>query len=176
MLAILNLHDHSHVAWCQQQIKPGQSLRNSMALGRVIRQKISTWVYAFLAFATSPSLHKIKTHGVMETGSMETESMEAESSWVIEAGSIWEYQQIKLKHLKTMPWTKNMTFWFYRPCGKQKTPTKQPAKSLVQPNAAASGRQEKNRKPSVEDLNILKWLPNFQMCFFFCFFSTLCQF
>jgi len=51
-----------------------------MALGRVIRQKISTWVYAFLAFATSPSLHKIKTHGVMETGSMETESMEAESS------------------------------------------------------------------------------------------------
>ena len=92
MLAILNLHDHSHVAWCQQQIKPGQSLRNSMALGRVICQKTSTWVYAFLAFATSPSLHNIKTHGVMETG-----SMEAESSWVMEAGSIWEYQQIKLK-------------------------------------------------------------------------------
>lgn len=171
MLAILNLHDHSHVAWCQQQIKPGQSLRNSMALGRVICQKTSTWVYAFLAFATSPSLHNIKTHGVMETG-----SMEAESSWVMEAGSIWEYQQIKLKTSQKNALNEEHDILILQTMRKKKTPTEQPAKSLVQPNAAASGRQEKNRKPAVEDLYKYPQMTPKLPDVFFCVFSTLCQF
>ena len=97
--------------------------------------------------------------------------MEAESSWVMEAGSIWEYQQIKLKTSQNNALNEEHDILILQTMRKKNTPTEQPAKSLVQPNAAASGRQEKNRKPAVEDLykypQMTPKLPDVFLCVFF---------